>query len=166
MLRQLSYRQTVGILVAVGLVVIFATTLGMMIATAGCTPTEERLFNKPSELKGERTRIIDDMYKIYGGGKVIESIADIAEYIPLPLPDPVEETTTGVLAESDRAIFELQVNVSGKGEHVWTLTPKAREYFAREEVKLHARRVAELNFRIKRIENKLEALRDAKTRDE
>ncbi len=127
----------------------------------GCDFSERRIAGLESQLidqKSERTALIEKLYTEYGGGALVRSLDDDGdgsqEAKGPEANDALLNFVRGVAEEGDRALFEEQVRVVGRGDRPVTVSTQVRDFFSRDTVRADCRRVVELDSEVERIERK------------
>lgn len=147
---------------------LFIFALALLPACDFFMSADERLY----EARTERREILDTLYAEFGGSDlagaaeqaVVESNAALnaahneanrqgsaRPSSEVEFAQALMNTVTGVVEESDRAVFEQHCMVSGIGERPPALTGRYQAFFARSDVKRQCRRAYLLSVEIEEL---------------
>jgi len=147
--------------------------LALLLGGCDAGDRREHLHERLLDLRAERTELLDALYDEYGGSDVARAIDEGLGQEEGGPEAPAEgepgrgaeeggegvlEMMRGLVRESDRSVFEEHCRVAGRGDRVTALTQRARDFFARPEVRERCREVVELDFEIDATERELAAL--------
>ena len=143
--------------------VIFSSLFMTLFALGGCDAIQEMIdpANALVERKLEQQQMIDSLYNQYGGllGPETETAtapkSNGQEGGFMDFANALVDSVKTAVKEGDRTTFIAYCEQLGNGERVVPLTPKAREFFAKESTATTCRNFNTLNRKIAELEAKV-----------
>jgi len=130
-----------------------ALMLALLLAI-GCWDSQERLERQLVELRTERTELVDGLHQEFSQGSFASELDEATAGGEM-------EFIGGLAREVERETLESNLRLLGSGEHVPTFSKRGREFYAREDVRVRAVELVQMDREIERTEAKLGERRDA-----
>lgn len=124
--------------------------------TCSCAGGVDAKRNRMRELRSERTDLVDDLYREYGGSRFLGGKTQVTDRTSGSPLSRAHDVLLGAAQEADRLVFETYVQAVGEGNRAPAFSTEAREFFSRQDVKNKARRFVRIGDEIRRLEKDLE----------
>ena len=129
--------------------------LALFCLGAGCDAVEtltESPADKVVRMKVERLGILDALYAEYGGSDIANATTTAAKEVEAAEGNnPLVDMFAGAVSESDRELFDANCELIGSGERSTAFSSKARDFFAKEDVKAKCMKVGSLGREIQKL---------------
>jgi hypothetical protein len=120
----------------------------------------ERVTKQLINARTDRTILMDDLYGEYGGGSLAQGVnAEIDKADVEQSSGGLASFIKGVVSETDRSLFEVDVRIVGSGERTLSLSAKAKAFFADEGVKKRCIKFVMLETKVESLEAELATIK-------
>lgn len=151
-------KQSNHLFAPVRLIAVLLTLMAAVIACSDAKSTAKKIV----ALRNERIKMLDKLYAEYGGSDIARSVQQELKQEQASQPPEGKAALEGMgsLASSlDRGFFENTLRAVGQGETPIVFSEKAREFFARSDIRKQARKFCEIETEIALLEIKLQVRR-------
>ena len=120
----------------------------------------ERVTKQLINARTDRTALMDELYAEYGGGSVAQEVnAEIDKADVEEASGGLAGFIKGVVSETDRGLFEVDVRIVGSGERILSLSGKAKTFFADQGVKKRCIKFVMMETKIEDLEAELATIK-------